>query len=134
MTIKGSCFCGAVTYNIEGRLRDVTSCHCSMCRKVFAAQASAFALVEPAEFSWLSGEDLLTSYETQKDVGLLFCSKCSSTLGGPHVGNMGWVTLGCLEGDPEVELGMHIFVGSKASWEVIPEGVPQYEEWPPENS
>jgi len=44
------------------------------------------------------------------------------------------VTLGCLEGDPKIEIGKHIFVGSKATWEVIPEGVTQYEEWHPENA
>lgn len=42
------------------------------------------------------------------------------------------VTLGCVDGNPEIELGMHIFVGSKASWETISGGAPQYEEWPPE--
>jgi len=36
------------------------------------------------------------------------------------------VTLGCLNGDPEVELSRHIYVGSKAKWETIPEGVKQY--------
>jgi hypothetical protein len=30
-----------------------------------------------------------------------------------------------------ITLGMHIFVGSKASWETIPEGVSQHEEGPP---
>jgi len=43
------------------------------------------------------------------------------------------VTLGCVEGDPETVLGMHIFAGSKASCEIIPDGVPQYEEWSPVN-
>jgi len=38
--------------------------------------------------------------------------------------------LGCINGDPEVEIGIHIFVGSKASWETIPEGVLQYREGP----
>ena len=41
------------------------------------------------------------------------------------------VTLGCVDGDPEVEIGMHIFVGSKAAWEVIPDNVVQYDEGPP---
>jgi hypothetical protein len=40
------------------------------------------------------------------------------------------VTLGCANGDPAVEIGMHIFVGSKATWEVLPEGVVQFEEGP----
>lgn len=134
MTINGSCFCGAVTYRIEGKLRDARSCHCSMCRKAFSAQASAYALVDSNEFSWVSGENLLTSYESNNGAGLQFCSKCGSTLCGIYKGKIHGVTLGCVEGDPDIALKWHIFVGSKASWETIPEGVPQYEEWPPENA
>jgi hypothetical protein len=36
-----------------------------------------------------------------------------------------------VNGDPEIEIGMHIFVGSKATWDVIPEGVILFEEGPP---
>ncbi len=134
MTIKGSCFCGSVTYKIEGKIRDTLSCHCSMCRKVFSAQASAYALVEPDEFSWVSGSDLLTCYESKSGAGLQFCRQCGSTLCGLYKGKIHGVTLGCIEGDPKITLGMHIFVGSKASWETIPDDVPQYEEWPPDNN
>jgi hypothetical protein len=41
------------------------------------------------------------------------------------------VTLGCINGDPDVEIGRHIFVGSRARWEVIPDGVVTFEEAPP---
>lgn len=134
MTISGSCFCGAVTYNVSGKLRDARSCHCSMCRKAFSAQASAYALVEPGEFRWLSGEELLTAYESKNGAGLQFCSQCGSTLCGLYNGMVHGITLGCVDGNPDVELKRHIFVGSKASWETIPEGVPQYEALPPENA
>jgi len=134
MTITGSCFCGSVAYKVEGELRGARSCHCSMCRKAFSAQASAYALVNPKEFSWLSGEELLTSYASSKDAGLMFCSICGSTLCGTYQGNAHGVTLGCVDGDPHIEIGMHIFVGSKAPWETIPEGVIQYEEWPQSNT
>jgi hypothetical protein len=102
-----------------------------MCRKAFSAQASAFAMVNTDEFSWVSGKDLLTTYESRKGGGLQFCSICGSTLSGLYNGNVIGVTLGCVDGDPEIELGMHIYVGSKARWEVIPDGVPQYQEGPP---
>ena len=134
MTINGACFCGAVTYKIDGTLRDARSCHCSMCRKAFSSQASSYALLKPNEFSWLTGEDLLTSYDSKSGAGLQFCSKCGSTLCGTYKDKIHGVTLGCVEGNPQVELGMHIFVGSKATWETIAEGVPQYEEWPPEKA
>ena len=46
-------------------------------------------------------------------------------------GDVHGVTLGCVNGDPGVKIGMHIYVESKAPWEVIPEGVTQYDEAPP---
>ena len=134
MAITGECFCGEVKYQVDGKLRDVRSCHCSRCRKAFSSQASAYALVEPQEFKWLSGEDLLTSYVGRHGFGLRFCSQCGSTLCGIINGTIHGVTLGCVNDDPEIELGKHIYVGSKAKWEVIPEGVPQYKEGAPENA
>jgi len=134
MTVTGSCFCGAIKYKVVGKLRDARSCHCSMCRKAFSAQASAYALVDPEEFLWVNGENLLSKYEAKNGAGLLFCSICGSTLCGTYKGKVHGVTLGCVDGDPEIKIEGHIFVGSKASWETIPEGVPQYEEWPPKNA
>jgi len=133
MSINGSCFCGEIKYKINGALIDATSCHCSMCRKAFSSQASVFARINPDDFTWLTGENLLSIFESKTGAGIQFCSKCGSTLCGTHKGNVMGVTLGCVEGDPKIEIGKHIFVGSKATWEVIPEGVTQYEEWPPKN-
>ncbi len=134
VAITGECFCGEVKYQVDGKLRDARSCHCSRCRKAFSSQASAYALVDPQEFLWLSGEDLLTSYVGNHGFGLQFCSQCGSTLCGIFNETIHGVTLGCVNGDPEIVLGKHIYVGSKARWEVIPEGVPQYEEGAPENA
>jgi len=131
VNIIGECFCGEVKYQVNGRLRDARSCHCSRCRKAFSAQASAYALVDPVEFNWLSGKDLLTSYVGVHGFGLQFCSQCGSTLCGVFNGEVHGVTLGCVNGDPDVEIGQHIYVGSKASWEVMPEGVRQYSEGAP---
>ncbi len=128
MSITGECFCGEVQYQVDGKLRDARSCHCSRCRKAFSSQASAYALVEPSQFSWVSGEELLTSYVGQHGFGLQFCKVCGSTVCGIYNGEVHGVTLGCVNGDPDIELGIHIYVGSKASWEKIPEGVQQYVE------
>jgi len=132
LNISGECFCGAVTYEVSGKLRDARSCHCSRCRKAFSSQASAYALVDPAEFKWLTGEGLLTSYIGDQGAGLMFCSKCGSTLCGIVDGDVHGVTLGCVNGDPNIQIGRHIFVGSKAPWEVIPEGLPIFEAAPPD--
>lgn len=132
--ITGECFCGEIQYQIDGNLRDARSCHCSRCRKAFSAQASAYALVEPGEFEWVTGKNLLTSYVGEHGFGLRFCSKCGSTLCGIVDGKVHGVTLGCINGDPPLELRRHIYVGSKASWETIADGVPQYQQDVPENT
>lgn len=134
MTISGECFCGEIKYQVDGKLRDARSCHCSRCRKAFSSQASAYALVEPHEFNWVSGEDLLTSYVSEHGFGLQFCRQCGSTLCGIFNGSVHGVTLGCVNGDPEVEIGRHIYLGSKANWEIIPKGVVQYTEGAPEDA
>lgn len=134
MAITGECFCGEIRYQVVGKLRDARSCHCSRCRKAFSSQASAYALVESHEFAWLSGEDMLTSFSSKHGFGLQFCRKCGSTLCGTYRGSIHGVTLGCVNGDPEIEIGKHLYVGSKASWETIPQGVVQYDEAAPESA
>jgi hypothetical protein len=133
MIITGECFCGEVQYQIAGMLRDARSCHCSRCRKAFSAQASAYALIDPRDFRWLSGESSLTNYSTGNGFGLRFCNKCGSTLCGIYNNVIHGVTLGCVNDDPHIVLGRHIYVGSKARWETIPEGVPQYDGGAPED-
>lgn len=131
MVITGECFCGGVKYQIDGVLGNARSCHCSRCRKAFSSQASASAMVNPDEFEWLSGEGLLTSCVGEHGFGLQFCKVCGSTLCTIHNGRVYQVTLGCVNGDPGINIDEHIYVGSRASWEVIPEGVVQFEEAPP---
>ncbi|HKJ04340.1 MAG TPA: GFA family protein [Geopsychrobacteraceae bacterium] len=131
--LTGECFCGVIKYEIDGSLRDARSCHCSRCRKAFSAQASAYALVDPSEFRWLCGTEFLTTYAGQEGFGLQFCKQCGSTLCGICQDEIHGITLGCLNQDPHIEIGRHIFVASKASWEIIPEGVPQYDEHAPGN-
>lgn len=126
-TITGECFCGAVRYEITGRLHDARSCHCSRCRKAFSAQASAYALVDPQDFRWVAGEERLNTYTGDQGFGLRFCGTCGSTLCGIFQDTVHGVTLGCINGDPGVEIARHIHTGSKAAWEILPQGINAFE-------
>ncbi len=128
MKNSGECICGEIKYEVDGELRDARSCHCSRCRKAFSAQASAYALVEPAGFKWTCGKEQISTYNGGDGFGLQFCSKCGSTLCGLLDGVIHGVSLGCVNGNPDVEIARHIYVGSKACWEVMPQGVVIFEE------
>ena len=130
MLLTGECFCGEVRYEINGEVFDARCCHCSRCRKAFSGAGSAYGLVNPAEFRWLAGESMLSSYSSQENAGLQFCRLCGSTLCGMLEGEVHGVTLGCLNDDPAVMITRHIFVGSKACWDMIGGDAPQYNEYP----
>lgn len=129
-TRRGGCFCGAVQYELNGEVFGARSCHCSRCRKAFSAQANSYAVITPGSLKWLSGEDNLKKYPEEGHEGRLFCSICGSSLCGVVEGEIHGITLGCLDDDQDIEIKAHIFVGSKASWEVMPENVPQYDQFP----
>jgi len=129
--ITGECACGKITYKIQGKLHNTTSCHCSNCRKIFNAQASAVGEVKPNEFKWLSGENLLTSYVNKEGWGVQFCKICGSTLCTIHNGNIYQVTLGCVNGNIDITIDKHIHVESKAKWEILPKNVTQLPKNPP---
>ena len=128
MIITGECFCGEVAFEVSGSVFDARSCHCSRCRKAFSGAGSAYALVQPGAFRWTKGEALLTSYVNQETAGLQFCKVCGSTLCGVFNGEVHGVSLGFLNDSSEVTLARHIFVGSKASWDIIGGDAPQFEE------
>lgn len=130
MHLTGGCFCGRVRYEVSAPLGPGRSCHCSRCRKAFSGAGSAYAEVSPGSFSWTSGQDQLAFHESSPGWGLGFCRSCGTTLCGMHAGEVHGVTLGPLDGDPDVSIQMHIFVGSRASWDHIGGDAPQYAEFP----
>ena len=125
---KGSCLCGAVTFEITGAIEGIVMCHCSRCRK---AQGSAFAtngLVDENSFS-LHGEQNLTGYESAPGNMKYFCSLCGSPILNRSAKRPGKVRirLGTIESDIVERPGAHIFVSSKANWDCINDDLPQYD-------
>ena len=124
MAISGECFCGAVKYSISGPLTDARSCHCSRCRKAFSSQASAYALVDPQQFQWISGEGLLTSYMSAHGYGLQICKTCGSTLYTVYIYQALHVSHVRLNVSRDLTLGSPLMLCSKETWKAMPVVVP----------
>ena len=131
--LTGGCLCGQASYEISAPLVNARSCHCSRCRKAFNGACSAYAEVEPGSFKWL-GQASLRRYSAMPGWGLGFCGACGSTLCGFLNEEVHGVTLGCVDGDPGVRIGMHIFVGSRAPWDHIGGDAPQFVDAPGQSS
>jgi hypothetical protein len=131
MSIKGSCLCGAVTYEVTEPFQFLGNCHCSQCRKSNGAAFATWGILNPGTFQWTSGQEFVQSYETSPGNARCFCKQCGSTLASTHSGVVGEVVVGTVDGDPGARPREHIFVGSKAAWHEITDTLPQHEEWPP---
>jgi hypothetical protein len=55
-TLKGSCLCGAVKYEVTGEPRRFYHCHCSRCRKATGTGHASNLFLQPGALKWLSGE------------------------------------------------------------------------------
>jgi hypothetical protein len=128
--IRGGCLCGAVRYEIRGPLGRITHCHCSQCRKAHGAAFGTYARVRWADFTMVSGEADLGSYPSSSAVLRTFCKRCGSTLQFIRESRPESFALaiGTLDDDPGIRPSHHIFVGSKAPWFEITDGLPQHDE------
>lgn len=127
----GGCLCGDIHYEIQGDLPDARVCHCSICRKIFGGTGSYVSWVDSDNFTWRKGGDHLKIFTSQQGFSLGFCGRCGATLSGLYDGQVVCVTLGSMNGNPDIKVGEHIFVGSKAPWDEISDTAPQFDEWPP---
>ncbi|MEE9412424.1 MAG: GFA family protein [Methylococcales bacterium] len=132
MKLTGRCLCEAISYEIEGQLGPIFNCHCSKCRRWHGAAFRTRASIKKSQFKWLTGEHLLSRFNSSDNVVKTFCSVCGSNLMSFYANNpdLVGVPLGGLEQDPESTPVANIFVGSKALWYQLTDGLPQHQEWP----
>jgi len=127
--LTGSCFCSKVSFELAGSLHKARACHCSRCRKVFSGASSSYAELTPGStVKWTGGRDSLVTFSSGGGWEIGFCGTCGSTICGLWNGDVHGLTLGCVDGDPGVEIERHIFVGSKAPWDHIGGDAPRFDE------
>lgn len=105
-TYRGSCHCGAVRFEADLDLTQPTfRCNCSICRRTRFWPA----VVGPAGFRLLQGQDALTRYlfNTRRNEHY-FCRHCGVRAFGhgtqTPMGEMYGVNVGCLEDVTDEEL------------------------------
>lgn len=128
-TLAGKCLCGAVRYAVQDEFAYAMNCHCSNCRRATGSAFKPFAGIERHKLGITQGGEALLIYGDgpAHDV---HCKVCGSLLYSVvREGAFVHVTLGTLVDDPTIRPSAHIFVGSKAAWFTIADGLPQHEEF-----
>ena len=128
MSVKGSCECQGVVFELIGELRDVVFCHCSQCRKTSGHYWAAtqvpkvnLNLIKATSLSW---------YDSSDKARRGFCSVCGSSMFYERKGiDKISVSAGSLEIPTSLDRMRHIYVASKGDYYDISDELPQFEEY-----
>jgi len=96
---SGGCHCGAVRYEVEADIEEVTACNCSICSRA----GWLLTFVPESAFTLLQGKDALTDYQFgNKHIHHEFCRRCGIRSFSHGTGNDGAVLMAinvrCLDG------------------------------------
>ena len=131
--ISGSCLCSEITYQFVGPIKVFQNCHCSRCRKFTGSAHASNIIIDPEQFQWLSGEELLGRFEVVEanHFATTFCKKCGSSLPWlTQTGKAIVIPAGTLNDDPGLTPVHHIFYAHKAPWFTSVDDLIKHDELP----
>ena len=121
---KGSCLCGAVSFEVDGELPGPDTCHCSKCRKTSGHYWVSTDV--PRSALTIHGGDNITWFRSSEKVRRGFCSTCGSSLfWDPIYKDKIGIAMGAFESPTNTRLAIHIFVADKGDYYDIADGLPQ---------
>ena len=123
---RGSCLCGAVTFEVEGDLPPPDACHCTQCRR----QSGHYFVSTDVKRAALTvhGEERVTWFRSSPKVRRGFCATCGSLLfWDPPEKDWIGVAMGAFEAPTGTRLRIHIHVADKGDYYDITDGLPQNE-------
>ena len=123
---KGSCLCGAVSFEVAGELPAPDACHCSQCRKT-SGHFWASTDVAKADVT-IHGEDQVRWFQSSEKVRRGFCATCGSALfWDPVRHDKIAIAMGAFDAPTGTMLGKHIFTADKGDYYAIADGLPRNE-------
>ncbi len=117
-TLRGSCLCDDVRFEVDGPFPKLYQCHCSLCRKQGGSVSNTGLIVAARKFRWVAGEALVGQWQRSTGFRSWFCKRCGSTVPNPlRDTGYAWVPAGALDDDGALEIGAQLFLGSRTNWD-----------------
>lgn len=132
--LNGSCLCGAVKYEVRKPYLRFAHCYCGRCRKATGSSHATNLYVEPPQFSWKIGEQLISRFDlpSAPSFATTYCTLCGGPL--PHFTRSGRevvIPAGTLDSEPDITPQANIFWESRATWSCSGGELPSHAEYTP---
>jgi hypothetical protein len=126
-TTSGGCYCGAVRLRLDAAPTSVVHCHCSQCRRLSGAAFTTWVSVSKESLA-LSGAAALTAFRVTDDVTRHFCKVCGAHIytEDARLPAVQGIPAGAIDGGLPATPTAHYFVGDKAPWHTIADGLRQF--------
>ncbi|WP_134725200.1 GFA family protein [Paracoccus luteus] len=126
--MNGHCICGAVTYQLTDAPLFVQCCHCSWCQRETGSAFAVNALIETDRVV-IDGPLREREVPTASGKGqvLVQCAQCGCTILSHYAGagrKMAFLRTGTLDDPGALPPAIHIYVGTRRPWVILPDGVP----------
>ena len=134
MIIRGGCYCGALTYEINGKIELAFQCHCRECQYITGGNPNIVVVFPKTAFCYSSGSPTKFSRDDiEKPVTRHFCGKCGTAIGteSPARPNSMIVKVGTLNDSSSFMPQLAIFTCDLQPYHHLPEGVPNFKKRPP---
>ncbi len=125
--VAGSCFCGAVRFQLLLPTLFCLHCHCTMCRRSHGAGFVTWVGVSRGGFELTRGHDQLARHESSDHGSRSFCRVCGSSLfceSTQHPDQVD-IVLANLAGRIDREPEMHIHYSDRADWVSTGDALPR---------
>ncbi|MFT5757186.1 MAG: hypothetical protein ACI9LM_001915 [Alteromonadaceae bacterium] len=130
----GKCLCGAISIEVNGPIKSIIHCHCSLCRKSTGTAYATNGFVQTSNFNITQGQKKLSTFSLKPGRERHFCSACGSPIysSNEQDKNRVRVRLGIFDSDIKERPISHNFVTSKANWDDLENSLPKYDAFEPE--
>lgn len=130
---RGSCLCGDVQFIARAPAIAARYCHCRRCQRARGAARAANLILGAGNVRFSKGEDAVRDYKLPEArfFAQSFCVRCGSKV--PRIDptrDIAIVPLGSLDDPPPMLPQEHIFVASRAAWDVLEDDLPCHQEGP----
>jgi hypothetical protein len=123
-TLRGSCLCKAVKYEIKPPFIRFAHCYCSRCRKATGTVRATNIAVALDQFKWISGEELISRYDLPeaRSFATAICTRCNCPVPRPTRAREHMIVpSGGLDDAPPMGPSAHRQWASRIGWAAIDE-------------
>lgn len=129
LPLRGSCYCGHITYEVTEEVLKKGVCHCHSCQKLTGGACWPFLLVK-SESLQIHGQvkELTRLGESGHNVHVGFCPECGTTLfGRPDAWpNIRTVSASTVDNAKDFIPDMHVWTEDKQTWISMSPDIPQF--------